>query len=325
MPKEAHDDKSWMGICGGTLAVLLGICLLVCKSSPRTVLLLNPRKHQCPRTLMFVSACWALVRIGQLGPEYVYAFRRDAFEDTMRGAFAPAAVRNDTSPLDTMPVRVVAFDPARRKFMHRFLREFGFTNVADAALVNASALVPEELVARGQITENFRQSAKNLPYIANSMQHIDALIGAANATQGLLLVEDDLMLNPKLDLRMARAQLHAAVSALPADADALYLEACFEACDLLNFLSPITAARAPACSAAVYFTPTGRQRIAKMCNPVFERIDLMYETLVTAGRLRAYISTPILFFQDAAFGSIMDRGREDDACVHLCVRLWVHA
>lgn len=311
--KSVYDDPkipSWIGSRVWCLLVLFPLI-------QRTLPLPLRSKHWPRRYAAAIGWCFLLPNMIQLGPEASYAIRRGSYEGFFSsGPGAQPSAKQNSTWFQTIPVGIVAFDPSRRRHMHHLLHQLGFKNVRDVELVNASYLVPADLVASGQITAGFAKSAKNLAYIANSMQHIRALQNSTDPTQGLLLVEDDLMLNPALAPSQAREQMLAAIESLPRGADALYLEACWETCETLRFGSPITKARRPACSAAIYFTSSGRQRIADACRPAFERIDLMYEWLVRTETITAYISTPVLFFQDAAFGSIMDSEREGDAWIY---------
>ena len=49
--------------------------------------------------------------------------------------------------------------------------------------------------------------------------------------------------------------------------------------------------------------------------PAVERMDLMYEWLVRTEKMISYSSTPV-FFQDAAFSSIMDSDSEGGAWIY---------
>ena len=160
-----------------------------------------------------------------------------------------------------------------------------------------------------------------LKYIAHALDVHDHVAGAGD--HGLLLLEDDL-LPGSADVGALRRRLQETLRLLPPSADMLYLEYCFETCSHLRYPPPqaradgyaghypdgyerhyasasgragIARAYAPSCCAAVYFTARGARRVAALILPAFDVIDRMYQYLVHAGLLEAYVAVPPLFYQ----------------------------
>ena len=160
-----------------------------------------------------------------------------------------------------------------------------------------------------------------LKYIAHALDIHDHVAAAAAGRHGLLLLEDDL-LPGSADVGALRRRLQETLRLLPPSADMLYLEYCFETCSRLQYPPPqadaggyerqyadgyerdyasggagIARAYAPSCCAAVYLTARGARRLAALILPVFDVIDRMYQYLVQAGLLEAYVAVPPLFYQ----------------------------
>jgi hypothetical protein len=195
----------------------------------------------------------------------------------------------------------------RRRHTAALLRGLGFANVSFPRGAPADAVDVPALLRAGAVTADgirriaARHGARAVrPYVANAVGRARALAAAAAAAAAPLLAvfEDDLAAGAGPAATGRR--IAAALRALPPDADALYLEACAEACAELRYSARrpgLARAAAPYCGAAAVWTARGARRAAALLAPAFAGIDDMLAELVAGGRLRVYLALPGLLFQ----------------------------
>ena len=152
--------------------------------------------------------------------------------------------------------------PDRRHHMRNFLYGLGFTNVSfpagtSARDIDVGALVESGIVSSEAVTRISSSKEKGTsavaPYIANALAHLRAIRACVEGGHVFCAVfEDDL--NAPMGRAAARAHIAAALLELPAHADMLYLEACYEDCGALAY-SPrcphLARLEGPFCAAAV--------------------------------------------------------------------------
>jgi hypothetical protein len=122
----------------------------------------------------------------------------------------------------------------RRAHMERMLHSIGFSNLIFPNTTAAADLDIPEMLRQGRTTEaGLRRLRARLgpaavrPHLAHALQYLDVLAAAAAAGHPLFGVfEDDT--SPGGCPAEAARRVAAALRELPADAGALYLEACFE-------------------------------------------------------------------------------------------------
>jgi hypothetical protein len=152
--------------------------------------------------------------------------------------------------------------PDRRRHMELLLPQLGFTNVSFPQGLSASELDIPSLIAAGLVHPDAAARIANhpykgpgavAPYIANAVAHLLAIRACAAAARPLCAVLEDDVFAPE-GPAAARARIAAALGELPAGADMLYLEACFEKCAAVAY-SPrrrhLARAAEPFCAAAV--------------------------------------------------------------------------
>ena len=208
-------------------------------------------------------------------------------------------------------------DHERRRSMSRLLSEIGFRNVTFPATTKWTDMDVEQMIADGILSTSLfpRMEERNdtnregyIKYAANAVSQIRRIRAAAAANEPVIIMEDDLMAGG--DIEVVRHNLCHALADIPATADMVYLEYCFEICEKLRYnprYPTLAKATRPACAAAIFFTMKGARRVAALCWPVFDVIDRMYPALIRAGALEAYLLTPQAFYQDQIFASNMHR------------------
>ncbi len=221
-----------------------------------------------------------------------------------------------------IPVAVMSqsHEHKRRESTSRLLREMGFRNVTFPATMKWSEMSVEQMTADGILSTSLfrRMEERNdtnregyIKYAANALSQIRRIRAAAAANEPVIIMEDDLMAGGASQI--VRDHLCRSLSDLPATADMVYLEHCFESCiDLMYNPRYPNLAKAvhPACGVAMYFTTKGARRAADLCWPVFDVIDRMYPALIRTERLEAYLLTPPAFYQNQIFASHWDRRPE---------------
>lgn len=119
-----------------------------------------------------------------------------------------------------------------------------------------------------------------------------------------LVLEDDLMVLgdpaevlPSAALAVADLDAHVGAGAW----DMLYLEYCFERCGQVAPVTPrVGRAVRPFCTAAIVYSRAGASRAAACLAQERRMTGFSYAACMADGRLRAYVSTPPLFAQDAS-------------------------
>ncbi|EKX40181.1 hypothetical protein GUITHDRAFT_142907 [Guillardia theta CCMP2712] len=206
----------------------------------------------------------------------------------------------------------------KRRHMEGLLKAAGFRNVSFPALTLKEEIDVEALISSGWVTREgvelmsitpWTMHGALKPYIARAMDNLRVLEeGLSSGAELIGVFEDDLMVHddlPSLNLRIKRA-----LEELPASADLLYLEYCFEKCSSHCSepgLAHISRAHRPRCTGAIVFTAQGARKVLHLCKPVFAAVDNMLPMLIERGHLEAYLLRRPGFFQDAFWGSDVDR------------------
>ena len=155
----------------------------------------------------------------------------------------------------------------------------------------------------------------NDPYVANALGHLDYIKVIADSKKMGIIMEDDIV--PITHYQKVGLILKQAIKELPLDADMLFLEMCYENCDKINKISKnLYKLYEPSCSAAILYTPTGAEKILKLCLPVFDGIDNMFPILIKKQKIIAYGIDNMLFGQDEYYGSDADRNNEKFRKIH---------
>ena len=205
--------------------------------------------------------------------------------------------------IDNVPVRVMSIGrPDRKANMEDLLEKFEFKNVGFSdCLYQKKDINKNRLLNEGKITKNCFSEWDS--EIAHTLGYLESLKKYGDKTKGLFFLEDDLMILKPLE--ECQRQLQNAFDALPESADMLYFEMGGEDCKNLKFRggSPIVEAIHPWCTAAIYFTPKGIDKVLDLCQPIFQTTDVMFRDLIKKGKLEAYISIPLVFHQDNYWGS----------------------
>jgi len=217
------------------------------------------------------------------------------------------------------PVAVMsqAHDAERRQNTQRLLQAIGFRNVTFPSTLKWSDINLQQMTEEGLFSRAFVQrmqqrddtnTAGYARYAANTLSQILRVRDAAAANEPVIIMEDDLMSAGTLPL--VRDRLSSTLGKLPAGADLVFLEYCFESCANLRYhpqFPRLAKAWRPSCSAAILFTVKGAQRVAQHCFPIFDVIDRMYPSLIRKGWLEAYVLSPPAFYQDNYFVSNLER------------------
>ncbi len=204
-------------------------------------------------------------------------------------------------------------DTDRRKQTEFVLGSTGFQNLTFPRFISEDEINIDELISRGQLDASGLDSLMRVPWVGsrwkkvislilNHVKCLEAGIGLNSTLFGVF--EDDLMLGSSSV--EARKRLSRAISELPPSADVLYLEYCFETCNMLDCSSNfryIRRAVKPACTAAMMFTKRGAEKSLAKIKHIFLALDNMYAELVSHGDLEAYLITPPVFFQDGFFSN----------------------
>jgi len=200
----------------------------------------------------------------------------------------------DQPPFD-FPIFVMnlPYRSDRRRSTQALLRALGFDNVVFPNVTLASAIDPDALIRDRAVSpeaihaittrEDLGPGALHA-YLANALDQVGVVRAAVE--QGLhmfAIMEDDLM--PVGDAREVRGIIAEALRQLPATADMLYLEYCFDECQAQQYpfdnpwpsrSNPATLrAAGPACTAATIFTLQGAENVLELCDPIFNGIDNM--------------------------------------------------
>eukprot|EP00961_Rhodomonas_salina_P299165 3938700-Rhodomonas_salina.6 len=214
--------------------------------------------------------------------------------------------------------------------MQQMLSAVGFRNVTFPPVVRAREVELDQMVAEGWTTKEGIQNMKNSiwigpklvkAFLANAVDQLKVIRGAvAQDLELFIIMEDDVL--PVVPTSKLLAEIKETVAELPASADVLYLEMCYERCSQLCLSeSTLRIARAvsPKCSAAILYTLHGARKFLDLAVPVWAAVDNMLPLLIERGLLEAYVATPPLLVQDRFFGSAASPGKRevlDQPAVH---------
>jgi O-methyltransferase len=215
------------------------------------------------------------------------------------------------------PVFVISNPAAvqRANQTERVLRAAGFTSIEFPDYVTAEEVDFEVLIQQGVLDDYTLEMMQFTPWIRRNTKKIVSLIinhlkcieiGLNSETELFGVFEDDLMLGASPPV--IRNRLAVALAELPASADLLYLEYCFEFCSLLDYnhssqRQHIIRAHKPACAGSIIFTRKGARRVLRRMQPIFLALDNMYAELILRGELEAYLAAPPILFQDSYFSN----------------------
>jgi hypothetical protein len=119
--------------------------------------------------------------------------------------------------------------------------------------------------------------------------------------KALLVFEDDAI--ERVPPASVLPHISSILRVVPDDWDVVYLEYCMESCSSSNTQSPVVPANQPYCTAAMLYNTAKLDRIARCVMDQGQLIDFSYAACIRAGSLRAYVSRPTLFAQDASYGA----------------------
>ncbi|KAJ1471385.1 hypothetical protein T484DRAFT_1977877, partial [Baffinella frigidus] len=150
----------------------------------------------------------------------------------------------------------------------------GFREVVFIDAVPGDELTEEEILLSTGLPGRPEDSA--LGVLATALGHLEILMAAEHQALAMFAVfEDDVV--PAGTFQEVGERIEKSLAELPGDADMLYLEACYEDCDM----------------------------------KIRGNIDRLYSQAITKGLLRAYIMNPPAFFQDDVWTS-SDAGEGGD-------------
>jgi hypothetical protein len=261
-----------------------------------------------------------------------YAATLATLEQVNRHGFH-ASWRTDL-PVDALgiPVLILNHDPSRLAATREQLDAVGLTETEVAATWTAAeGMDLGELQARGLLSPDWHhdreQGITKQRYIAHALDYLAALEEAEARWRGaggaggagrrgkdwgewVAIVEDDLLLTTSP--QVGRERLRAALRELPLDADALYLEWCWDSCRRARFSRErrqVSQTLAPFCVAAVLYSREGVRKLIPQLAPVFSTIDDMVSLACSAGKLNCYKMRQPVFAQDLRWGSAFDAGK----------------
>ena len=172
----------------------------------------------------------------------------------------------------------------------------------------------QKLIKQNKVTLEVSNKL-NDPYLANALGHLDYIKVIADSKENGIIMEDDIF--PLTHYQKIGLLLEEAIEELPEDADMLFLEMCYEQCDKINKISKnLYKLYKPYCSAAILYTPTGAEKILKLCLPIFDGIDMMFPILIEKQKINAYGLGGMLFGQDEYYGTDADRKNEKFRKIH---------
>lgn len=118
-----------------------------------------------------------------------------------------------------------------------------------------------------------------------------------------LVLEDDVIeMVPAVEVMPS---IRAILEDAPPDFDMIYLEYCMERCDGAREggRKLLRRARAPYCTAAILYNRRAIPKLRACLDDRARLIDMAYVDCVRKGELKAFIASPPLFAQDAAYGA----------------------
>jgi hypothetical protein len=152
----------------------------------------------------------------------------------------------------------------RRAHMLCLLASVGFSRIDLPAPVQRERMAPAKAHQLDVMRESEGCNPRDpLSCLACCLSHLGAIeLALARGHESFIVLEDDVMLGGSV--ATVRRRLAAAVADLPASADMLYLEACFEDCPNVRFAAGhlhIAKAHRPLCAAAILLTAKGARKV----------------------------------------------------------------
>jgi len=212
----------------------------------------------------------------------------------------------------------------RRNHSKELLQALGFTNVFFPQLTTVKDLSPggkrHDLVTHPSWIDPsfFKAISKTgcntnttaLAYLARVVDQVDIMEEMIASEQSFFAIFEDDML-PVGNFTYTNKLISEALSSLPESADFLLLEMCLEDCGKTRVLdSPrLLKPHSPLCSGATIVTRKGALTLQELIRPAFSSIDNMLQILMEKDMVEAYVSNPVVFFQDGRWGS--DASREN--------------
>jgi len=202
---------------------------------------------------------------------------------------------------------------ARRAWVHKVIRATGFQRIESPNTTDADSLDMAALEKNGLLSPAWAHYDEDLitkkRYVAHALDYRAALQAAqARPTSRWVgIFEDDLILTVAPSI--ASARISAALQQLPPDADALYLEWCWDTCKAAQFhaaYSDVSVPYEPFCSAAILYTRAGLGKLIPQLAPVYTTIDDMITGACKAKALNCFKLRLPVFAQDLMWGSQFD-------------------
>lgn len=196
--------------------------------------------------------------------------------------------------------------------MEEYLMKVGFREVVFIDAVPGDELTEEEILLSTGLPGRPEDSA--LGVLATALGHLEILMAAEHQALAMFAVfEDDVV--PAGTFQEVGERIEKSLAELPGDADMLYLEACYEDCDMVGYAETrmhLLKASRPRCAGGIIFTRAGAYKAVDMLfQKIRGNIDRLYSQAITKGLLRAYIMNPPAFFQDDVWTS-SDAGEGGD-------------
>jgi hypothetical protein len=208
----------------------------------------------------------------------------------------------------------------RRTWTQKMARAAGFCSLHLLPSTSGDSLDLAALEAQGLVANDWHHHSRpNIQtkkrYVAHALDGIAALraaqVRAAATGQWMGVFEDDITLT--VAPSKAARRIRAALQQLPSDADALYLEWCWDECEEARFDagSPdISRPHEAFCAAALLYSPQGLHKVLKLVVPVYSVMDDMISGACVSGKLNCYKLRRPVYVQDLIWGSRLDKEKE---------------
>ena len=194
----------------------------------------------------------------------------------------------------------------------RMVRAVGFdVEIVKSHSYDAAQL--DKLRAEGKVSHLMLKDAtteQSLRYIAAALDHRRLVEMAVNANHSWVAIfEDDVILTSSPSL--AASRIKGAMAVLPADADSLYMEYCYEHCPkaLYNNNPWISKAHEPYCSAAIIYSAQGLWKLLASLSTISTVHDGHLAKRCRHGHLNCYKLRHPIYAQDAYWGSAVSSHR----------------
>lgn len=205
------------------------------------------------------------------------------------------------SRYNNIPVFIINMPnrPERKEHMKSLMNQLGFTNftfvVPYPANEETQQLFDKEM--EKNIGLSITNSSHSMTYISLlKLQNVDEMI----------IMEDDIILTKPLEV--VKQELNVIVNNHPLDADMIYMEMCYENCNM-NTVDGFLKLDNPLCAAAIYYpSKQSRENLVKMIinDAIFKTdIDNAFAYLISKNYVNAYMHD-LLFIQDNNFGSDLE-------------------